>query len=288
MKLSKFITLSLTSLLVWNISACIQPALAKPVIEINSETEAFDNKTISDGKIKVTVSYKPINWETDNPESYNLFYQIDYDNQPQVKEQDLTVYFGEVFLQDLDNNKTPEVVIATFSGGAHCCNNFIIYSWQNGEFSRTETGMLDGGGGKFEDLDGDGTIEFITNDNNFLYTFSSYAGSFPPTQIFTFRNGKLENVTRNYPDILRQTATEMYQVIMENKDSNINGVMASYVAQKALLGELEEAWQFMLENYNSDFQEGLTIYENGEEVGTYPDYPTALKALLVKLGYWQD
>ncbi len=41
----------------------------------------------------------------------------------------------------------------------------------------------------------------------------------------------------------------------------------------------------MLDNYNRETTSGLEIYENGDKVGAYPDFPTALQAFLIETGY---
>ncbi|ACK68653.1 conserved hypothetical protein [Gloeothece citriformis PCC 7424] len=263
-------------------------AFANPEIEIEPET-TLTNKIISSGAIRVSVSYQPPNF--DNPESMddrNFSYQIFYNNKKQVEAKDFTMMTGGVTLKDLDSNGTDEVIVRTFSGGAHCCTNFIIYTWQDNQFIKTETGFLDGGAGNFEDLNGDGKSEFLTFDNSFLYAFSSYAGSFPPTIIYTFNNGNFEPVTRNYPKVLRETLQQMYQSIRQGQKENyeVNGVLAGYVAQKILLGEYEDGWKFMLANYDKSSDWGLDIYDsNGNVIDQYTDFPTALKAFLIEQGY---
>ena len=125
-------------------------------------------------------------------------FQIFYNGVLEINSSDFTTTIGSVSLKDLDGNAKPEVIINTFSGGAHCCTALNIYSWDGNKFIKLETGFMDGEGGTFQDLDGDGKLEFITSDNSFLYRFSSYAASFPPSQIYALRNGKLEDVTRRY------------------------------------------------------------------------------------------
>ena len=196
-----------------------------------------------------------------------------------------------MFLQDLDKNGRDEVVIRTFSGGAHCCTNYVIYTWNSQQFIKTETGYLDGNGGGFEDIDGDGKLEFLTYDNSFLYKFSSYAGSFAPSLIYSFENGTLNDVTRNHPKILRETLQRMYESIKEKQkdDYEINGVLAGYVAQKILLGEYEEGWKLMLANYDKNSDWGLEIDNEQENVtNKYPDFPTALKAFLIQQNYLDE
>lgn len=263
-------------------------AVASSEILIEGDTP-FTDKIISSGAIKVSVTYKPFNDSSAEPSNEkNFYYQIYYHDKKQIEGSDLTVFTGEIFLKDLDSNGIDEVIIKTFSGGAHCCTNFIIYTWENNQFAKIETGLMDGSGGSFEDLDGDKKSEFLSYDNSFLYKFSSYAGSFPPSIIYTFKNGKFENVTRNYTKRLRETLQQMYEAIRQSKKDNyeINGILAGYVAQKILLGEYEDGWNFMLTNYDKKSDWGLEMYDNnGNVVNKYPDFPSALKKFLIEQGY---
>ncbi len=166
----------------------------------------------------------------------------------------------------------------------------VIYTWQKDKFIREETGFLDGSGGCFEDLDGDNNYEFVTVDNAFLYAFSSYAASFPPSKIYTFQQGKLADVTRKYPQELRKTLAAMLKAfqLAKKEKAEVNGILAGYVAQKILLGEYEEAWQFLLANYDKNSDWGLDIYGESTVIGKYPDFPTALRAFLLKNGYLSE
>lgn len=255
-------------------------------IEINGET-AIKNQQLDSGKIKVLVNYIPFNPAEIDTEN-NLSYQIYYQGRKQLEDATFTMLTGEISLQDLDSNGIDEVIINTYSGGAHCCTNFIIYTWLNDKFIKTETGFLNGGGGSFEDLNRDGKYEFLTNNNAFLYQFSSYVGSFPPSLIYTFNQGQLIEVTKNYSEELRARLIDMEQALQSaQKDGyEINGILAGYVAQKILLGEYQEGWRFMLKSYDKSSDWGLFEYdENGNVTYQYPDFPTALRAFLIKQGY---
>jgi hypothetical protein len=255
-------------------------------ILIDNNTPALQNQELAAGKIRVLVSYRPVTAEDTEADNPNLRYQLYYDNALQVENAVDTRYTGAVSLLDLDHDGSDEVIVKSFSGGAHCCTSYLIYGWQNGKFNQLDAGMFDGEGGEFKDLDHDGRLELLTYDNAFLYTFSSYAGSFPPSLILAYQNGQLLNVTRHYPQQLRSTAWQMYQAIEQRTgDSEINGVLAGYVAQKILLGEYEQGWNLMLARYDRNSDWGLTIYRNDQPIGNYPDFPTALRQFLITQGY---
>ncbi len=265
-----------------------QLMLGKTAIEIDGDSP-ITNEVISSGEIKVSVDYVPYDFK--NPElssNKNLSYQIFYNNRRKLEERQFTQYTGEIFLADLDNNGTDEVIVKVFSGGAHCCTNHLIYTWKNNQFTKTQTGELDGNGGYFKDIEQDKKYEFITYDNSFLYQFSSYAGSFAPSLIFKFEQGNFIEVTRNYPKILRTNLQKMYEALRQRQSENgeINGILAGYVAQKILLGESEEGWEFMLANYDQSSDWGLDIYDRqGNRIGKHPNFPAALKMFLRNLGY---
>jgi hypothetical protein len=242
------------------------------------------------GAIRVEVQYDPIRLgKDDNFERKNLNYQIFYGDRLLVRDQQSTLVFGRVKLLDLDRDGNAEVIVETFSGGAHCCTNTFIYSWRGDRFQKEEFGFTDGGGVGFDDLDGDGTIELVSRDQSFYYAYSSYAFSFPPSQIFSLRQGKLVETTRNYPRYLRSVLAQMFAAIEElskDKSDQINGVLAGYVAQKALLNEADQGWQVLLARYDRSSDWGLAIYNTeGKQTGRYRDFPTALSAHLRRRGY---
>ncbi|MEO1146656.1 MAG: hypothetical protein AAFY26_13810 [Cyanobacteria bacterium J06638_22] len=241
-------------------------------------------ETLEDGGVRVDVTYEA----SEDPWESEVGYEIFYEGASWAEETRAFSLSGAIALQDLDSDGNAEVIVETFSGGAHCCTTHEIYSWSGDGFAFSSTGLRDGGGGIFEDLNGDGAIEFVGVDNAFLYAFSSYVGSFPPSQIYTFQNGTLADTTRQFPDHLRSHAWAMYQAVESSEESGyeVNGILAGYVAQKILLGEYEEGWDFMLAHYEQTNDWGLDIYsDEGEVVGRHPDFPSALQAFLIDMGY---
>ncbi len=257
-------------------------------LEISSETSAFSHLTLSEGSVSINLNYTPPDYEAlADDVGEHLRYQVYYDGKPFVGAATEAFGFSSVSLQDLDGDRTAEVIVKNFSGGAHCCTNTVVYSWQEDDFSQVETGYLDGDGGQFEDLDGDGNYEFVSADNAFLYAFSSYAGSFPPPLVMTFSDGTFTETTRQYPDLIREHIASIEGLLAESESTvKPNGLLASYVASKTLLGEYESGWAYLLEHYDKSSEWGLNIYSaDGEVVGSYPDFPTALRAFLEETGY---
>lgn len=262
----------------WGLSGS---AIAQPELSISYSSDSFQNRQIESGNIKVSVSYN----KSEAVAEDNFSYTLSYGDREQLSVTDTLFMNGNVSFADLDSDGTSEVVVQTYSGGAHCCTTYKVYTWDGNDFVMAQLGPGDGSGGEFKDINNDGITEFLTFDQSFLYTFSSYAGSFPPSIILSFRDGQFVEVTRQYPERLRSVAWQMYLAIRRN-DYNPNGMLAGYVAQKILLGEFEEGWEFMLVHYSRDPDMEYNIYsDDGEVIGRHPNFPAALQAFLMDMGY---
>ncbi|WP_017300544.1 hypothetical protein [Nodosilinea nodulosa] len=279
----------LKSLLVGSLLTLGLPALAEnPRLDIDYDSEAFTNRAIEQGPIRVVASYTPIDYAAEESGD-NLTLQLFYNDELKLTATDTAASFGGIELIDLDSDGTSEVVVQTFTGGAHCCLAYTTYAWQNQQFNPIYFSYLDGGGGDFKDLNGDGLMEFVSLDNAFFYSFSSYAGSYPPSVILTYSNGGYRDTTAQFTNYLQDIASGM-RFTIEDPDfaeqGDKNGVLAGYVAQQIRLGQYQEGWQYMLAHYDRHDDWGLESYTNeGEVAETYPDFPTALYAFLTELGY---
>jgi len=102
---------------------------------------------------------------------------------------------------DLNGDDYPEVVVETFSGGAHCCFGTQVYSLR-------ETAALilqkpeSNAGGFFEDLDADGVSEFVTYDDSFAYQYCPYAAGVAVKVIMVYDAGLDRYIPANprFPD----------------------------------------------------------------------------------------
>lgn len=79
-------------------------------------------------------------------------------------------------LDDLTNDGIAEVIISSFSGGAHCCTTTVVLELQSGnlnELFRLNDADCDI---SIEDIDGDGTQELVGCDDIWVY---SHCGPLP-------------------------------------------------------------------------------------------------------------
>ncbi len=200
---------------------------------------------------------------------------------------------------ELDSgNPYPEVLLSSFTGGAHCCNaTSVLSSDRTGRrWQQVNLGPFDGDLKPATDPLKTGTFLVEGVDNRFHYQFSSYAGSAPPPRLWQLQGMRFEDVTHQpqYVPLHRQRFQEMVRWFRQvSPDQEVNGFLAGYVATAALVGEFPAAWQTLLARYDRRSDWGLRqCFAGYDDQGgcrapelVYPDFPSALAAFLVQTGY---
>ncbi len=208
--------------------------------------------------------------------------------------------YSLVQIAEMDpSNDLPEVLFSSFTGGAHCCDAVQILTHQpeTSSWQIVDVGFFDGGLNGVTDPDQSGIYKYVTNDNRFLYKYSSYAGSFPPIQIWQLDGLEMRDVSKDpkFFPLHRDRLQDMWQSIKSAtaEGYEVNGVLAGYVATKAILGEAIPAWELMLKRYDQNddwgFEECRGEYDDqGECRGewiTYNSFPEALRSFLIETDY---
>lgn len=88
----------------------------------------------------------------------------------------------------------PVLVMATYSGGAHCCTHFNFLSLTS-PAAWTAAGGFDGDIFDLEDIDGDAIFEIARPDPRFRHAEGAMAGLWAAPLILGFRDGQLSDVT---------------------------------------------------------------------------------------------
>jgi subtilisin-like proprotein convertase family protein len=148
-----------------------------------------------------------------------------------------------VKVRDLDGGG-PEVLFDLFTGGAHCCSAVLVLRYDPA--ARTYRSKVLGFGNygyRLADLDDDGLLELSAFDERFLYTFTAYVFSVAPPRITQYRQGKLVDVTRRFPQAIRRSAAVLAKSFRVTPEKNFDAraYVAAYVADQYLLGEPDEA-----------------------------------------------
>ncbi len=202
---------------------------------------------------------------------------------------------AHVFLVKLEpSGSMPQVVMTSFTGGAHCCTEtHIATSDSDGRWSVLKADRLDGDGYQFEDLGGDGLSELVSIDNSFLYAFDCYACSQAPVRIHKLEGIRLRDVHRDYAKFLRQDLYRMeYSAERTQELWHSNGFLSGWVGAKALVGQFDDAWARMLVSYDHNSDWLLEECTTGAPLDKCPaglnkrvSYPEALRKHLITHGY---
>ncbi len=148
-----------------------------------------------------------------------------------------------VTVRDLDGGE-PEVLVQLYTQGAHCCTVVLVLRHTGGSYRPK---LLDFGnyGYKLVDLDQDGLPELSAFDERFVYTYGAYVFSSAPPAITQYRAGKLVDVTRKFPAVIRANAKQVGKEFLARKkpsrDVDLRTFIAVYVADQYLLGNPTEA-----------------------------------------------
>lgn len=166
---------------------------------------------------------------------------------------------------DLDSDREPEVILDLFTGGAHCCTFSLIYRYEPAQKKYIATEHFWGNGGyQLEDLNRDRILEFNSRDDAFAYAFASYAGSAYPLQIWQYRQGKMNEVTKSYPELVSDDAKQLWQNYIKGTGGEPKAMLAAYLASKYILGQSEDGWRQVQQAYResdrTEFLRDLRIF----------------------------
>ena len=158
---------------------------------------------------------------------------------------------------DINGDDYPEVIIETYTGGAHCCFGTQVYSL--GEkltllLKKPESNA----GGQFKDLDGDDIYEFVTYDDLFAYQYCAYAGS-PFVKVIMAYDADAQSylpASPNFPDeyiVDIQNNTEIAESVKPGDyaewDETTKCGALPLLLDYIYLGDLEKAHEELLRIY---------------------------------------
>jgi len=201
-----------------------------------------------------------------------------------------------VQIVELDvNNSGPEVLFSQYSGGAHCCALVTVFRKNDQDtWQAVDAGAFDGDiFPATEPVPGHGYL-LATLDNRFLYRFSSYTGSSPPPRFLALRGDRIVDVgdQPHLRPLFEEDTQRQAQRLANHGGGEVNGLLAGYAASHALAGRIGEAWPVVLQRYDRDSDLGLESCPReyhgrdcDQEAVRYPDFPSALAALLREAGY---
>jgi len=145
---------------------------------------------------------------------------------------------------DLAGDLEPEVLITTYSGGAHCCFTTTIYGYDSQAKKVEEITKLWGDGRPaLKRLGRDASLSFVGNDTSFEFSISGSRVFGPPIRIWRYRPVRLDDVTRCYPDLVRTDANHWWTLARSQHGpyDQATGFLPGYAADMYMLGERDAA-----------------------------------------------
>lgn len=157
--------------------------------------------------------------------------------------------YTPLHVADLGGDAEPEVVVDSYTGGAHCCIVSDVLYFTGAAYARTEHNW-GSYGYALKDLNGDGHPELDGYDAAFEDAFTSHAASFEPPLVLAFDPtvaGTLRDVTRAFPAVIRKNVKEALHIVAVTRRHHAEtlGGVASYVADLYLLGRGREARPYL-------------------------------------------
>jgi hypothetical protein len=150
---------------------------------------------------------------------------------------------------DLGGDVEPEVVVDSYTGGAHCCIVSDVLYFTGTAYARAEHNW-GSYGYALKDLNGDGHPELDGYDAAFEDAFTSHVASFEPPLVLAYdptAAGSLRDVTRAFPAAIRKNVKEALHIVAVTRRQHAEtlGGVATYVADLYLLGRGREARPYL-------------------------------------------
>jgi hypothetical protein len=197
-----------------------------------------------------------------------------------------------------EGDAAPSVLLGGYTGGAHCCATLKAIVPDGGKLKIVEFEEIDGGPDEAfpRDLDQDGMVDFVRQDDSFRYQFASGAGSSSPPLIYNIYKGQLVDVTTqpSFQEVWEAFAAETRRRCADRTDKDRNGACAAYVAAAARLGRYETAMKevekLAYAGPSIELPKGCRIsVRNGDcpagQEMAFHTFPSALRWFLQKQGY---
>jgi hypothetical protein len=228
---------------------CAMPAGAKVWQEVRPLQEQRSFVIESDGVVVRVAPVPHPEDETEETDSYeDVAIEVQFPGLPAFRvprdEYRSSIYGIRVGIGRMaPGDAAPTVLLAGYSGGAHCCATMQAVSLVDGRPIATSLPMKDGDPPDAfpTDIDGDGVREFEWIDGSLLYAFTSYASSWPVPKFYHLRDGELVDVSRE-PGFAPSFAEFAAEALAEcrKQESENAGACAAHAYAMAVQGKAEQ------------------------------------------------
>lgn len=147
---------------------------------------------------------------------------------------------------DVYGDKIPELLVTSYSGGAHCCETLRVFALEKTPRKLLEYAAGNATGHELKDLDGDGRQELLLGDDSFAY-FDDLCYACSPSHLPLVACGAergFQDCTTRFPALLR-TALARYTERLappspEHEIKFVEGAALGVLAVSILLEEEEK------------------------------------------------
>jgi hypothetical protein len=149
---------------------------------------------------------------------------------------------------DITADGTRELIVRTFSGGAHCCETVRVFALAEPPRLLLRYEANSASGASVEDLDGNGRHELVLGDDSFAY-YDELCYACSPSHlplVACYDGSGFEDCTARFPQLLRSRRDTYLGGVMAVTDAETldraKGPALGALAVSELLGEEEEGW----------------------------------------------
>jgi hypothetical protein len=192
---------------------------------------------------------------------------------------------GSLCLARFSDGAVPVAFLELTTGGAHCCFTLRAVPADGAPAADRDFGNyapwfreVSGGGGQVPVL--------VSADNAFAFQFTSFAGSGPPVQLFSWSGGGFVDVTRRHLDIVREDAQSYLALYNDPTEPEKLGFLAGYLADECVVGDATSAWSFI--DQQRKLGRLVDLVTPPAEYAVATGYEPALRQFVVAHGYCPD
>jgi hypothetical protein len=185
-----------------------------------------------------------------------------------------------LYVADVEQRGSPDVVVDLYTGGAHCCSIVRVYRKVAASATYTSVQRDFWDPGTRLEMVGGG-YAFLSADSRFEYEFTSFAFSGDPTAIWRLRAGRFVDVTRRFPAQISADAARWWRSYVANRRQGLGlGFIAAWAGDEDLLGK----GALVVHTLAAQNAAGFLRSGDGQTHGGSA-FITALTKLLERFGY---
>ncbi len=196
---------------------------------------------------------------------------INYTTSLKIYDDDKSIYkrifegrVSDVKEYDLNNDGNKEILVDSYSGGAHCCTSLYLGKFTSGRFDFIDSIYWGNSFYEIKDLNNNGKQEIEGVNDMFAYAFTNYAASGLNILIYAFQDNRFVDVTKDFPKLVEENIGSYMEALKpfttdtsfacpenDNEDTfntdagAVKALLAPIVADYYALGEVQKGYELV-------------------------------------------